>query len=437
MDKDLQNIDHFFRSSIESYQEMPSQQVFHNITVFLDGQQKKSTAKNRIFHKAAIIILFLMLTFILSDVCRKSIPSKTVYAPTNEKESASTANTDITKKIISKEYSIPQIVSKGAMEKYGAYKLQTNEIADEMIDARVSKEEKIEITANPEFDLSKAVALSLKNILKPALKNAAPLNDINESASGKKDKIEQTQKFKPYISVTPFLLAESAKYNLENNAAQENNNKDYKNVFENEEKHELSFSTGALLNYQFKQAVSLQTGFIYSNTVINIDPHYLYAVKQPSGTLAYKYNSSSGYAYLDNSLFTPSSTGDSIGTTAAQHNLKYLSMPVMLKYKIGSNKIYFAPSIGVTLNLLLASSIHTEVQSNSINEQISITKLQGLKRSYIGYTINTELGYNTKTRFAINLQSSCSYSLTPINKTNVVKTFPYSFGIGIGIRYRF
>lgn len=441
MDNDLQNIDDLFRSEIESYEAMPSPEVFQSLTSLLYKQHKQQVIQKQFYYGKAVIIIFLLLISVaLSDINISMQGQKATNHLTNNIKifKVDVANSEhinapvnLFKQKGRKNIAILNKTHSGI----NVYKDKKNErIAND------NANKIIDVNSNAIKNPLPAVSADSNNILQEKNIHTSTVADLNKnSVFDKKENPIAFQKFKPYFIITPEASTELAKYNLENNAEQDNNNmpQNYKNEIGTREKHDLSLTAGVLINYQFKKEVGLEAGIIYSNTIISIGAHDIYAVKQSNGSLAYKYNASSGYAYLNPSFGLPLNVGDSISTSAAQHNLKYLSVPVMLKYKIGDKKIYFTPAIGLTANVLLASSIKTEIKSALNSEQASITKLYGLKRSYIGYIIKTELGYNLKDDLAVNIQSTCRYALTSINNTNVVKTYPYSFGIGIGISYKF
>ena len=244
--------------------------------------------------------------------------------------------------------------------------------------------------------------------------------------------------FKTYWELTALATRELARYNLENDISDNNSNQqDEKTQIEQRENHEPSFSVGLLASYEFKKYWALQTGLIYSNTAIVIDPQKIYATAENNGNVAYKYNLSSGYAFVKPNFGLPPSVGDSISTSQAQHNLKYFSIPIILKYKLTNKRLSIAPGIGLSANFLTSATIQTEVEDALNKEAVTISKLDGTKLFYAGVIANADIQYKISSKFSLNMIPSFRYAITPVTKNNIVKTYPYSFGLGAGITFRF
>jgi hypothetical protein len=203
------------------------------------------------------------------------------------------------------------------------------------------------------------------------------------------------------------------------------------------EAHEPSFSTGLLLTRQLKKGWSLQTGLIYSNTQIGISPQKLYALQDPAGSVDYKYITSSGYAYIKPSFGSPPVVGDSLTIAQAKHTLQFVSVPLVIKHSFGKNKLSFIPGAGVEANILTSAKLVTEIEDASNRENVSINKLKGTRSFYWSVTANAEVQYRVNKKIAVSLRPSFRYAISPITKNNVVETYPYSFGIGAGITYKF
>ena len=244
--------------------------------------------------------------------------------------------------------------------------------------------------------------------------------------------------FKPYWTIAGFASNGWAQYKLDNDEADNNSQvQNEKEVIANREKHESSFSTGIMVTWQFKKQAGFKTGLIYSNTAIVIDPQKMFAAQTPDGDISYKYIASSGYAYVKPGFGLPPAVGDSLNATSAQHKLQSLSIPVLLMYKIANKKFSIAPSAGFTANLITSAKIETEVKDASNTETVTINGLNGTKHFFIGFMADVNLQYNLDKRWAFNVLPTFNYAISPITKSNVVRTFPYSWGLGAGLTYKF
>lgn len=247
-----------------------------------------------------------------------------------------------------------------------------------------------------------------------------------------------TSVFKPYWSVTAFASNDWGQYKLDNDVQDNNgNNQDEREEINNREKHEPSFSTGVFATRQFSKQWGIKTGLIYSNTAITIHPQEMYAAKVPDGSVAYKYITSSGYGFVKPGFGLPPAVGDSLQSTEAQHNLQSVSVPLILTYKYDKKKISIMPSAGISANYITKATVKTEVKDALNKETVSITGLNGMKNVYFGLVADINLQYNVNDKWSVNLLPSFKYAISPITKNNVVKTYPYSFGIGAGVSYKF
>lgn len=281
-------------------------------------------------------------------------------------------------------------------------------------------------------------------IISPLLltKQSISLN-IPDSVLAKSLVINQTRKgkikFKPYWSVTGFASNDWAKYKLENDVEDNNGQpaQDEKEIIAKRERHEPSFSTGIMVTRQFTKNLAVKTGLIYSNTAITINPQEIYATQKIDGTVAYKYNTSSGYGYIKPGFGLPPGIGDSLQSTEAQHSLQSLSIPLLLSYKVEKRGFSITPSAGITANIITRAKVQTEVKDALNRETVTINGLNGLNHFYAGFIADVNLQYNLDKRWALNVLPTFKYAISPITKGNVVKTFPYNFGVAAGITFKF
>jgi hypothetical protein len=254
-------------------------------------------------------------------------------------------------------------------------------------------------------------------------------DSIAKSNVAKNKNKKWTGKFKPYWTVTGFASREWANYKLENDLQSINKIKQ-------QEVHEPSYSAGAFVTRQFSPQWALQTGLVYSKTSIGINPQEIYAFNDQTGSIAYKYISSSGYGYVTPGFGSPPSVGDSLTAKDTKHTLQHISVPLVIKYRIGKNRFSFLPGAGVAANFQTSAKIITEVGDGSHKEIVSINKLNGTRSFYLSFTADAELQYKISNRASVSFRPAFRYAISPITKNNVVETYPYSFGAGLGLTYR-
>lgn len=277
---------------------------------------------------------------------------------------------------------------------------------------------------------TKAIALLPALLSKPVL----PLLMVNAE---KNPSTKQNKKFKPYWTITPFASNDWGMYQLDNDVADNTgNNQNEKEAVSKRERHESSYSAGISITRQVSKHIGVKTGVAFSNTAIAISPEEIYAVQQ-NGQVAYKYITSSGYGLIKPGFGLPPAVGDSIKSAEAQHNLQVVSVPLAISYRIDKKKFSIIPSAGLAANFITSAKVKTEVSDALNKETVNITGLDGMKRFYTSFVADVKFQYNINRRLSLNLLPSFKYALSPITKNNVVKTFPYSFGIGAGLTFKF
>jgi len=206
------------------------------------------------------------------------------------------------------------------------------------------------------------------------------------------------------------------------------------NDLKDKERPDLSSTTGVLIDYRLSDHWSLQSGMSYSNTAISIDPKTIYAEKDNTGSVKYRYNASSGYGYVLPSFSSSPSVGDSLYAFSANHTLQYLNIPAAIRYNIKKGKFKLFASAGISTNFLLRGIIETPVENSSNNETEVIHHLHGLKKIYFSGLFNIGAEYRLNKRFSLMLSPTRRVALNSINKNVSVKSYPNSFGIATGIR---
>ncbi len=262
-------------------------------------------------------------------------------------------------------------------------------------------------------------------------KDALPLSADNQSS---KKNNKKRKAYNPKFTLTAFAAADYTAYRLEND---EFNTRDNKAGIEKRERSDLSSSAGILVGYTIRKKITIQSGIMYSSSNISIDPTKIYAEKDNAGIIKYRYNTSFGYGYLLPSFNSSPSVGDSLFANGANHTLNYISIPLIAKYKVGNKKISFNPGVGVTFNFLTKATLTTDVEDQFNTETEYISKLHSIKEFGSSIILTPEVQYQLSKKINISALPYFKYSLGVINKGNVVKTYPYTFGLGIGVVYKF
>ncbi|MDX2047380.1 MAG: outer membrane beta-barrel protein [Chitinophagaceae bacterium] len=483
MGKDVHNMDDLFNSAYREFDEVPSADVWKKLNAGLDKQEAASYKKRSAGWKRIAILLLLLLSGLViyesglfnkkpsnndkNLAIKKSGTSPTLTTkgdsgnPKNNPAAGKNEDNRQDKKTVNPEKDdinpapeqrvntlVTPKISVSAAEKakraIAKSRLpitnQKNKEAGKSIQADDMARSNNIIAENEISAKTKNRLATVDKIAKPDInapyhmgeKSVLPsLSDwlITEKTSGRKKAIK-TDQFKPYWSGTVIVSYEHADYRLDSDLP-------VKTDIKQREVHEPSVSTGVLLMRQFKKQWGVQTGLIFTSTAIAITPQKLYAFQDPNGNIAYKYVTSSGYTYIKPGFGPPPAFGDSMTATEAKHTLQSISIPLVIKYTAGKNKFSFTPGAGIEFNFLTAAKLETEIENSSGKEVVFINKLSGTRSFYWSATADAELRYHANKKLSLNLRPVFRYALSPVTNKNEVETFPYSFGLGLGITYKF
>ncbi|WP_276503641.1 outer membrane beta-barrel protein [Terrimonas pollutisoli] len=259
----------------------------------------------------------------------------------------------------------------------------------------------------------------------------ASIDSVLKNDAAKNISSKRIHHFKPFWTLTGLATYDRVNYKLDSDQPNAITSIQHREV------HEPSFSVGILATRQLKERWGVQTGLIYSNTAIGISPQKIYALQDPAGDIAYKYITSSGYAYIKPGFGSPPAFGDSLTTTEATHSLHSISVPLVIKYTVGKNRFLFLPGAGLEANFITRAKLETEIEDAANRETVFINKLNGTKSFYWSLMADAELRYNVNNKLSFSLRPVFRYAISPITENNVVETFPYSFGASLGITYKF
>lgn len=276
--------------------------------------------------------------------------------------------------------------------------------------------------------------------LAPAEKTKPGVDSIkNTMVSVVKNKKKGSGNFLSKISLTGFFSPQMDGYGLrdDDDHGPGRNDDDDKDKIREREKHSFSYTTGVTFNYQASKKWVIQSGLYLSKTSIDVKPTVLYANTDNTGKVQYRYNSSSGYAYVLPSFNSAPSVGDSCLTGNSVNSLQYIGIPFNVAYSIKIKKWIIQPTIGLAANFLVHSSIETQLKNGTEQETKNITNIQGLRRVYFNVMAAAEVQYPLSQKLSLSFSPVARLALTSINKNNVVKSFTNSIGSAIGINYKF
>jgi hypothetical protein len=422
--KHLHDIDEIFKSAYQHFKEDPTGEVWKKINATLDERDAESLKKRSVKWKRGSLLLLLLLGGL---VLYETIIIRRDSGITKNNPGAITKISSNDSKGASSELKDPIIIGSRKINYFGSGQA-TNKRDDELKEDPQKYARLFTQQTTPIF-LAEGVKtgdpLSFKEI--PAapslvLDNSIQLKNNSTVQPGHKNSITWTY--------TPFASYEWAQYRIDSDLPAVNSIKQGT-------EHELSFSTGILLTGQFTNKWMLQSGIVYSNTTIDIAPQKIYAVQSPGGDYAYKYITSAGYGYIRPGFGASPALGDSLSTAEAEHTLRHITVPFVIKYKVKQGKFSIIPGVGIGANFLTGTRVETEIKNATNKETIIITKLTGTRNFNWSLVADAEMQYQLNNKMSLNVRPAFRYAISSITRNDDFQTFPYAFGIGLGMTFKF
>jgi len=182
----------------------------------------------------------------------------------------------------------------------------------------------------------------------------------------------------------------------------------------------------------------LQSGISYSWSRSIMDSSQSYAVLNNSGEVAFKLNTASGFSFLHSPSFIVPMVGDSLATARTHNELHYITVPLVLSYRIPFRRFTILAGAGITYNILTHATLETDIYGTNFRQNESEIPLRGLRKTNFGLLVKAEIQYGVTSKMAFSLIPSFKNTLGPINMNNTsLRAYPYNFGIGGGIVYSF
>jgi hypothetical protein len=260
--------------------------------------------------------------------------------------------------------------------------------------------------------------------------NVKPVDNTSLTKSVRAPNKIRNSKVTPF-SISAFFSRDFILPNLQDD--QPHFREDDRNEIKEKEKSGFSSTYGLLLNYNFNKNWTVQSGLTVLNRVTEIEPKTIFARPDPRGNVQYRFSCSAGYGYLTSKGGTTPASGDSITALPSKNTLKYIGVPLNIKYNLVHGNFNFSPGVGVAANFLSNSAIETGIATGGNKQQEVIKDITGLKSSFYSGVISLDMGYAISNRFSVNFIPAAKFGLTSINKNAPVKSYFNSINLAAGI----
>ena len=422
MIKDPRDMDDLFRSGLDTLEETPSARVKERLDALLD-EKAAETHKKRLpgWKRTALLLLTLLSGLIIyeTDFLKPgSHRQSKIAGRANNKEAINKiinnnapAVSRVGKKEISASRSEP---AKGFNDSpTSIYFLPVEKINPTLLK-----------TENETIKINDKAPNSIKQ-LQTTIDSVLKIGAVIKSTENNKEF------YRPRWMITGYASYDQAGYQLDSDEPSAITS------VKHQEAHEPSFSLGLLLTRQVTKRWGLQSGLTYSNSAIGMKPQKTYAFKDPTGDVAYKYITSFGYAFIKPGFSQQPLVGDSLTTAEAKHTMENITVPLVIKYTVLDKKISITPGAGIEANFITKANLEVEIEDAANSEIVFVRRLNGTKSFYWSFVLDADLRYNLNNKLSLTARPIYRHSISPITKNNIVETFPYSFGLGVGLTIKF
>jgi hypothetical protein len=119
--------------------------------------------------------------------------------------------------------------------------------------------------------------------------------------------------------------------------------------------------------------------------------------------------------------------------TEVSETIHFVYVPLIVRYQFGKGKFSFLAEGGGAINFVSKDMIHVTV-NDSYQES---NNLDGLNNINYSLLLGAGVKYNFYRGLSTFLKPSLRYSVTPINDSNPIYSYPYYLGIGAGLSIHF
>ncbi|MGB4773213.1 MAG: outer membrane beta-barrel protein [Chitinophagaceae bacterium] len=232
----------------------------------------------------------------------------------------------------------------------------------------------------------------------------------------------------PKFSLTPYVAFQNHSVKLKDDGS--NWGKNMRDDMERTEQLPSKVSVGVLADFRIAKNISLQSGLGLMQLDVTIQPKQIKAEKDIDGKVKYRLDCSAGTYFINPKQGNYPRPGDSITTQMATNSLKYLNIPLNVKYHFGSNKLQFFATAGTGINILTSQNLDAMVKHQY---QYYGGRTTNLKSSYFNGMIGGGATYFVGKRIGIYVSPQYNFALTSMNEGLPVKSLPRTFNMQTGI----
>lgn len=235
---------------------------------------------------------------------------------------------------------------------------------------------------------------------------------------------EEENRFSIELSITPHYSYRT----LYNNASYYDPDLG-KAYFNSREKPNISFSAGFQLIYKLNERWKINIGAAYSQ----------YSQKMRISSFDLKTDNQNRY-YIYTSIGINDLTINSSEPVSNVDFLKshiiysFINIPLTAEYKL-TDKFFITG--GINYIFLFAKNINWQAEDYNGNFSTTTNNVTGLKTSNFSFMLGAGYVKSIGQNFSLIINPHYTSFMTSITNEMPVKTYPYSFGLKLGLRYKF
>ncbi len=230
------------------------------------------------------------------------------------------------------------------------------------------------------------------------------------------------------FSLTPYVGFQNHSINLKDDGSNWGTN--MRKDMETTEHLPSQISVGLLADFRIAKNLSIQSGLGLMQLDVTIQPKQIKAEKDIDGKVKYRLDCSAGTYFINPKQGNYPRPGDTVTTQLATNSLKYLNIPLNVKYHFGNNKLQFFVIAGSGINVLTEQNLNAMVKHQY---QYYGGRTTNLKSSYFNGMIGGGATYFIGKRVGIYVSPQYNFALSSMNEGLPVKSLPRTFNVQMGV----
>ncbi|MFH1319709.1 MAG: porin family protein [Bacteroidota bacterium] len=250
---------------------------------------------------------------------------------------------------------------------------------------------------------------------------------------------EEATKAVSRFSLTAFFSPDFTYRQLTNNTAALNPDVSA-SYFNQNEKGGVAYTSGLMAGFDINDRWMVKGGVFYStyrqhynpvNALVQVDTiERIYTLSTSMGSTEFNGNDLEEQNGNNEDEFETSFN--------SKQRLSFINVPLMVEYRIGNGKTRYFITAGFSANFVMSEDMEVEMEDfDGENNDVEAGDFEGLQDMNFSAMVGVGAEFGLFKSFSLLLNPGLRTSITPINKSLPVKSYPYSIGLATGIRYRF